>query len=244
LRYSNPNGNGAKPFLTKLAEEGPQNTLEYATLYAGMGLPVVPNEGKKPLLKGWTKSQLTAEEVPLHFGNGQNVGLVLGEPSNGLVAADMDAPEALVVADRFLPPTLASGRKGTPRAHRYYVSPGMKSKKWQDTNGTVILELRSTGSQTLVEPSVHLETGEPYRWVREGTLEAVETVATDLEKRCTKLATARVIARHLPPIGGRHEYAKAVVGYLLRRLDEECVREVVLAAWHAGGGDVRKPCAT
>ena len=42
LRYSNPNGNGAKPFLTKLAEEKPENALEYATLYAGMGLPSSP----------------------------------------------------------------------------------------------------------------------------------------------------------------------------------------------------------
>jgi P4 family phage/plasmid primase-like protien len=75
------------------------------------------------------------------------------------------------------------------------------------------------------------------QWVREGALEAVETAAEELQKRCTSLATATVIARHLPPIGGRHEYAKAVVGYLLRRLDEESVRQIVLAAWHAGGGD-------
>ena len=73
MRYSNPNGDGAKPFLTKLAEEKPENALEYAAVYAGMGLPVVPNDGKKPLLKGWTKSYLAEEEVPLHFGDGQNV---------------------------------------------------------------------------------------------------------------------------------------------------------------------------
>ena len=237
MRYSNPNGNGAKPFLTKLAEEKPENALKYAAVYAGMGLLVVPNEGKKPLLKGWTESQLTEEEVPLHFGNGQNVGLVLGEPSNGLVATDIDTAEALTIADQFLPQTLVGGRKSTPKAHRYYRAPGAKTMKWQDTDGTMLLEVRSTGCQMLVEPSVHPETGEPYRWVREGTLEAVETVAEDLEKRCTKLATATVIARHLPPIGGRHEYAKAVVGYLLRRLDEDIVRQIVLAAWQAGEGD-------
>ena len=237
MRYSNPNGNGAKPFLTKLAEEKPHDTLEYATLYTGMGLPVVPNDGKKPLLKGWTKSQLTEEEVPLYFGNGQNVGLVLGEPSDGLVTTDIDTAEALTIADWFLPLTLVGGRKSTPRAHRYYRAPGAKTMKWQDTNGAMLLEVRSTGCQMLVEPSVHPETGEPYRWVREGALEAVETVAEDLEKRCTKLATATVIARHLPPIGGCHEYAKAVIGYLLRRLDEVIVRQIVLAAWHAGGGD-------
>ncbi len=160
MRYSNPNGNGAKPFLTKLAEERPQNTLAYATLYAGMGLPVVPNDGKKPLLKGWTKSQLTEEEIPLHFGNGQNVGLVLGEPSNGLVAADIDAAETLTIADRFLPLTLVAGRKSTPKAHLYYRAPGVKTMKWQDTDGAMLLEVRSTGCQMLVEPSVHPETGE------------------------------------------------------------------------------------
>ena len=237
MRYSNPNGDGAKPFLTKLAEEKPENALEYAAVYAGMGLPVVPNDGKKPLLKGWTKSYLAEEEVPLHFGDGQNVGLVLGEPSDGLVATDIDTTEALTIADRFLRLTLVGGRKSTPKAHHLYRAPGAKSIQWQDTDGVVLLEVRSTGCQMLVEPSVHPETGEPYRWVREGALEAVETVAEDLEKLCTRLATATVIARHLPPIGGRHEYAKAVVGYLLRRLDEDIVRQIVLAAWHAGGGD-------
>jgi hypothetical protein len=42
-----------------------------------------------------------------------------------------------------------------------------------------------------------------------------------------------LVARHLPPIGGRHDYALAVAGYLLRDewLDEGSVHKIMLAAW-------------
>ncbi len=155
MKDSNLNGDGAKLSLLKLAEERPIDAAEHAAAYARMGLAVVPNEGKKPRLKGWVKRRLAEEELPSRFGDGQNVGLVNGEPSGGLVAVDMDVPETLRIADRFLPETLRSGREGTPGAHAWFRSPGARSEKWHDTDGTVLLELRSDGCQTLVPPSVH-----------------------------------------------------------------------------------------
>lgn len=125
------------------------------------------------------------------------------------------------------------GRTSSPRAHRYHRAPDFKSRKWQDTDSVVLLEVRSTGSLTLVEPSIHPDTGECYAWDCEGLSEPVEVDPGELYKRCTGLATATVVARHLPPVGGRHDYAIAVIGLLMRRLGKEATLEIVRAAWSA-----------
>ena len=57
-----------------------------------------------------------------------------------------------------------------------------------------------------------------------------------------ELATATALARHMPPVGGRHDYAMRVAGYLLQsdRLDQEPVLRVLTAAWHAAGADTEE----
>jgi hypothetical protein len=70
-----------------------------------------------------------------------------------------------------------------------------------------------------------------------------EIEATELSRRLRELATAVLIARHLPPIrtgregGGRHDYALALAGFLLRsgRLGEDLTLKVLKAAWDAKG---------
>ena len=93
-------------------------------------------------------------------------------------------------------------------------------------------------------PSTH-PSGEDYIWHRESGLDVVEIPAAELEARVRELATATLIARHLPPIrdersgegGGRHDYAMALSGFLLRprRLDEALVEKILKAAWDAKG---------
>jgi P4 family phage/plasmid primase-like protien len=237
--YNNFNGDGANPFQNELPEEELESVVEAARIYASCGLCVVPNqpESKRPAEKGWPELRLGVEDVPRYFSDSQNVGLLLGEPSHWLVAVDLDCTEAIAVADRFLPVTLSSGRRSAPRSHRFFVSPGAKSRSWKTPgkDGTMLAEVRSTKAQTLVEPSIH-PTGERYEWDREGILEAVETPAEQLELLCTKIATAAAIARDLPD-GGRHHLAMALAGYVLRpgRLDEDTTLEILLAAWAAAG---------
>jgi len=218
VKDSNLNGDGAKLSLHKLDEERPENALDHAVAYTGMGLTVVPNEGKKPRLKEWNKKRLSEDELTSYFVAGRNVGLVNGELSGWLVAVDLDVPEAIAISGEFLPETLSGGREGTPHAHAFYVAGGAKTGKWQDADGTMLLELRSDGCQTLVEPSVH-PTGEAYRWNRGGPAEPIEVDAGLLHRQCTELATATAVARRMPPVGGRHEFAKAVLGLLMRHLD-------------------------
>ena len=219
-------------------------TSRYAQEYIQRGMAVVPipHKRKSPVLPEWQNLRIKEEDVPHYFdGGSQNIGTLLGKPSSELVDVDLDVPEAVKIAGRFLPPRLTSGRESAPTSHHWHRSPGVETEKWKDTDGEMLVELRSTGCQTLVEPSVH-PSGERYVWHRDGEthIEAISSEA--LLRSCRKLATATLLARHLPPVGGLHDHALAVAGYLLRpgRLDEESVLRIMLAAWHAAGADSRE----
>lgn len=209
-------------------------------IWRGLAPIPVPAGEKNPGRRGWESLRITEEEVSDYWTNGQNIGLLLGEPSGWLVDVDLDVPEAARIAERFLSPTLTSGRESSPDSHRWYVSPGTEYGEWKDTdNKKKLIELRGTGRQTLVEPSTHTS-GEQYAWSRSGA-EIVSMDATELRARCTELATATLIARHLPEHreaggGGRHDYALALAGFLLRpgRLDEDLLK-ILVAAWDAKG---------
>jgi hypothetical protein len=172
LTHYNPDGEGTTSPFTKLLGQNPKSVDDAAAQLILAGISVVANkpESKEPVMKGWQKRGLRLDEVPHVFQDGGNLALLNGEPSGWLVTIDIDVPEGLKVAKEFLTETLAGGRSGTPRAHRLYVSPGVKTRKWTDDDGTVLLELRSTGCQTLIEPSVH-PSGQPYLWDRDGAAE-------------------------------------------------------------------------
>jgi len=201
----------------------------------------VPARKKNPGRPGWETLRITEEEIPDHWTNGQNVGLLCGDPSGGRVDVDLDAGEAVKIAFRFLPATLTSGRKSRPHSHCWYVAPGAESLDWKDLDGKKLVELRSTGRQTLVAPSTHPD-GDEYVWHSEAGLRMAEISAAELRRRCRELATAALIARHVPPEGSRHDYAMALAGFVLRdsRMGMDLALKVFKAAWHAAGADSRE----
>ena len=221
-------------------------TRAWVRRYIERGLaPIpVPPGSKNPNRPNWQDERVTLEDVPRFFDNGQNVGVLNGRPSTWKVCADFDVAEAAELAGRFMPPTLTSGRESRPHSHWWLISPEAKTEKFKDVDGTMLLELRSTGCQTIVAPSVH-PSGERYVWHSESGLEMARMKAVELTARLRELATAVLIARHLPPIkdeasnegGGRHDYAMALSGFLLRpgRLDEALVLKILQAAWDAQG---------
>jgi putative DNA primase/helicase len=221
-------------------------SAEAAARYIERGWAPVPiPRGKKgPQISDWQRLRLTAADIPKHFTNGQNVGIITGEASGGLVTVDLDCPEAVALAGRFLQPTLTSGRESVPDGHWWYISPGLEHEEFEGipktTSEGTILELRSTDHQTVVEPSVH-PSGERYRWSRSG-LEPLEIDAEELTEAGRRLALAALIARHLPESkergggGGRYHYALALAGYLLRHEEgPESVEKLLKAAWDAKG---------
>ena len=212
-----------------------------ALIRCGVAVIPVPARKKNPGRPGWETLRITEEEIPDHWTNGQNVGLLCGDPSGGRVDVDLDAGEAVKIAFRFLPATLTSGRKSRPHSHCWYVAPGAESLDWKDLDGKKLVELRSTGRQTLVAPSTHPD-GDEYVWHSEAGLRMAEISAAELRRRCRELATAALIARHVPPEGSRHDYAMALAGFVLRdsRMGMDLALKVFKAAWHAAGADSRE----
>lgn len=159
----------------------------------------IPAGQKGPVLKEWQHLRLTARQIPRAFTLAGNLGLLLGEPSHGLVDVDLDCEEARQMADKYLPPTEAiTGRPSSPRSHRWYSSPGLATTQHRDPiTRASLVELRSTGGQTLVGPSIH-PTGEPYDRLI-GELAIVKPA--DLQQAVHNLAQAIIRLRYgdLPP---------------------------------------------
>lgn len=165
--------------------------LQAANIYTRRGWSVipVPYRGKNPGYRGWQRMRLREAQLGEHFnGVPQNIGILLGEPSGWLVDVDLDHPLCVQRADEFLPSTAALfGRPGKPRSHRVYVvtSP-VATKKFKTKSEGMLVELRSTGMQTVVPPSTH-ESGEEIAWEEDGAepatvepqtlLAAVQTLA-------------------------------------------------------------------
>ncbi|MFV0442886.1 MAG: bifunctional DNA primase/polymerase [Planctomycetaceae bacterium] len=142
--------------------------MEAACVYMRRGWCVVPVpfKQKRPILKGWRQLRLEEADLQPYFDQPANVGLMLGEPSGWLVDVDLDCDEAIHLADEFLPATpVVTGRPSKPRSHRWYCAEGAVTRKHSDpVTRKMIVELRSTGGQTVVGPSLHPE-GEHYEVV-------------------------------------------------------------------------------
>jgi len=213
-----------------------------ALIRRGVAVVPVPAGEKNPGRPGWEALRITEGEIPNYWTNGQNIGLLCGKPSGDRVDVDLDSDEAVRIAGRFLPPMFTSGRESRPHSHWWYVSADAESRDWKDTDGSKLVELRSTGRQTLVAPSVHPD-GDEYVWHAETGLKMAEIGAAELTWHLRELASAVLLGRHLPPIrtgtegGGRHDYALAIAGFLLRpgRLGEDLTLKVLKAAWDSKG---------
>jgi hypothetical protein len=187
----------------------------------------VARRSKAPAVLDWTQLRLTEETAPQYFSDeSMNIGVLLGEPSGGLVDIDLDCPEAIAIADAFLPPTGAVfGRESRPRSHMLYSCAAIsKTTRYEDIDGGVLLEIRSKGGQTVFPPSVH-ETGEPILWDQEGDPAPVE--GEELRRTAGLLAAACLLVRSWTR-GSRHKIALAIAGALLRQgVSEEEARNFI-----------------
>lgn len=195
-------------------------------------LPILDKD-KKPGVPQWTHlAYSNEEEVREKFTQWadqgrSNVGLLLGEPSGGLVDVDLDHPKAVRLRDYFLPPTMAkSGREGrrgthywyqctegtTPGITRQHLMPGEDGKR-----GPVAVELRSSKGQTVLPPSIH-PSGEQYLWEGEpwgGDAGPAVVDGRVLTARVAMLGLASVLLDNWPQRGTRHEAYLALAGGLL-----------------------------
>ena len=191
---------------------------------------------------------MTISELEEALGPEDGIGLLLGVPSNGLIDIDIDCPEAAAIAGVFLPSTgRIHGRKSKPDSHRWFrTTPIPATEQFADPDGTMLVELRSTGSQTVIPPSFH-PSGEQFRWKLAGAPSFVE--CDELRRAVRRLVSCALLARNWPEPGQRHECSKALAGMLLRAgwPEDEAVKFLEIAAkvsgrdeeWQARKGDVQ-----
>jgi hypothetical protein len=189
----------------------------YARRYIEKGWRVVPipSREKAPCLKSWQKLRIVESEVNKYFDDDSNIGILLGEPSDGLVDVDLDCEESINLAPHFLPATdRIHGRRSAQNSHYFYrTKPCAETEKYRDVDGESLVELRSTGLQTVIPPSIH-PSGEHLRWAKEGKPARVSP--DELSSRVRRLAACTLLARHWPHKGSRNEASLAVAGILLR----------------------------
>lgn len=222
------------------------NPLSIATaaLEAGYAPLPLPLRSKAPELREWQhlkyESTRHLEQV---FDREVNVGLILGQASNGLVDVDLDCEEARRLAGSFLPHTpMRHGRASSPESHYWYrVDAEVATHRWADPiTKETLLEIRSTGAQTVIPPSIH-PSGEALEW-SEGWKPPREVPSRRLVMHVRVLAAATLLARYWPAAGARHDASLALAGGLLRsgwseRNAVHLVVEVALAAGDEEGRD-------
>jgi hypothetical protein len=197
-------------------------------------LPLRPRT-KLPFHRGWPDLRISESKLSQEFHSPQyNIGVVFGQASDGLTDIDLDCPEALKLADEFLPRTNSVfGRAGKRRSHRLYRVIGLApTRKFFDPLiGKMLVELRGERSQTAMPGSIH-ESGECIAWAEDGEPALVEYGV--LLSAVRKLGAACLVQRYVPQWQAGDDLAgalRAIAPELKKR-----VRELV-----TGEGD--KPVA-
>lgn len=140
-----------------------------APKYWAFGKPAIPLRVgfKNPWIDAW---QVFADRMPTEReqrdwlrqkANG-NIGLPMGAAS-GVVAIDIDSedPRVLRIVEQLLPasPWRRVGRKGAVLAFRFE---GERTFRIKDSTGAMLLECLSKGTQIVLPPSIHPDTGKEY----------------------------------------------------------------------------------
>lgn len=220
---------------------GNPDTQRVAAQYLRAGLMVIPVPAgeKNPNRPGWQRERHTIEDIPRLWTNGQGIGVLWGEPSGGVEDVDLDWPEARQAAKHILPATRTFGRPSASESHWLYRVTGAipKTKRFKiggNGDDRSVVEVLSTGTQSLVPPSLH-NSGERRVWYKEQPATEIDGVA--LMESVADVATAALIARRWPGKGARKDFAMAATGYIGRHLPRERAEGVMEAAIAVSGDE-------
>jgi hypothetical protein len=213
------------------------DAVEAALEYHRRGLIVTPLHGKRPVLKNWQERKLSEEELPCYFVDERNIGMVLGDPA-GVADVDLDNPVAVAVADLLLPDTAKSSRKRSIRLHRWYLChPAPASRKYAlpkrmterlvvEPGEELLVELRGTGQQTMVPPSIRPVDGDRCLW-HPGEIRKVDGEV--LAGLVLDVAVAALLALNRP-LGSSEWFLVHASRYLCPRFGAERAQWIVEAA--------------
>ncbi|MDP3263920.1 MAG: VapE family protein [Tabrizicola sp.] len=173
---------------TDIAQDSPIGQHLADLLEIGAALHWLHARQKRPIADGWSEAaRATRADLEREYSPGANVGVRLGEPSLTpagylhLLDLDIRKPEAAAEAwakIRRLVPTLdklpsAISGSGSGRHFYFFSSTPLRSERLAKSkdrlsNGRLAweIELFGTGKQAVLPPSIHPDTGQPYRWER------------------------------------------------------------------------------
>jgi len=206
------------------------------TRYSEYGLPLIqlhPSD-KKPIQAGWSRYCVTlpldsdVESWDRALSNASyNFGLALG-PSSGIMALDIDTDHPGTLAVCPLSPVRKRGLVGETRFFKY--NPAYDTRR--DLRTVFGIEILSTGTQTVLPPSLHPKSGKRYEWLTPDTFP--EFKASDLPE-----FNLAAFIHDLPRIGegpkaeafveGRNNKLCQMIQAIRHKgkSDQETVREVV-----------------
>jgi KaiC/GvpD/RAD55 family RecA-like ATPase len=206
------------------------SAVDVALELLAMGMKPVRLDGKRAVESGWPSIAHTEDSVRREFRPADNVGALMGEPSGWIVDVDLDSEEAVRIAPDILPPTRSFGRKSKPRSHYLYRVLNAKTRKWEDAERRMIVELRSTGCQTMMPGSTH-PSGERVEWSDAGG-PIVDIEAHELTALVDRIALRCGWVRPEPTARPQRAHAPRGKGYGAAALDAELSR---LAGTSEGG---------
>jgi hypothetical protein len=137
-----------------------------------------------------------------------------GEASDHATDMDLDLEEAVWVAPYILPETFIYGRLGKEDSHYIFKCVGAETRKWQTKSMGTIVEIRSTGAQSVLPPSRHPDGGRYF--IKSGYEDFDFKLITkmEMERYGDEIAVSAVYVHHYPDEGSRHDYVHACTGTL------------------------------
>ena len=208
------------------------NMMNIIEVYIEAGWTPCPvkTRAKQPIYPGWPQTD-RSEALNLFEANpGCNIGIVLGDASNGIVDVDLDDMVAVKVAPTIMPDTgVRFGRASKPTSHYIYdvVDAGRVERFKHPKTGAMLVELRGNGHYTVFPGSIH-PSGEVIKF-DEGVDIPHQTSWEELRRGCALVAVATATCEAWRQ-GSRHGLALALAGFLATAgVSRDNARRVILA---------------
>lgn len=141
---------------------------------AGYNILPLAEMGKMPVIAGWQewgKNKQAAFQIDswCNAYPAGNIGFPLGE-CNQVIALDFDYDlDGLHEKIHAMIPPSPVRKVGAKGFTAFYRFNGERNKRYRK-DGQTIVELLSTGTQTVMPPSIHPDTEKPYQWLTPDTL--------------------------------------------------------------------------
>ena len=217
------------------------DTLTNALLeaYRRRGWTLIQLDGKRPRQAGW-QSDATQEPQPPR----DNVGVVTGSRSGGLVDLDLDTEQSASIANALAPASWLRFGRGGRVTHVVVtvddLSPDLTRIALNDGSVSDV-EVRASRHQTMIPPSVHPD-GQSVEWTSQSHAHVTSDEPLPHASTSRVIAFAETVhqlsrvARRAAP-GTRHDMALALAGWLYHAGISDSAARSFFAACISASGD-------